>query len=161
MARRPRIRTPYPVPAVPAGSWRAAGGVFRKLTVVPAVPVRHFTRRERGPIAGNGISQGIISGSGAASVSVGPSGLGTRWYPQSVAIATKTGAADASTATVYLGAVVASNIVGQSYAGGGDSVGLAVPMMQPGDLLTVVWASGHPGDWASIQVVGDLEALVM
>jgi len=37
---------------------------------------------------------------------------------------------------------------------------LAVPMMQPGDLLIAVWTGGNPGDWASMAVIGDQEVAV-
>jgi hypothetical protein len=150
-----------PVPAVSGGSWRGAGNRFAKWVQPPPVPIQAYVNRGRGPIAGNGINAGVISGVGAATVSVGPSGLGCRWYPQSVSLATASGAADASTALVYLGAISNGNTVGTSYAAGGDQVGLAVPMMQPGDLLFVVWSAGTPGDWCSMQVIGDLEALTL
>lgn len=150
-----------PLPAGSAGSWRGAGNRFRKYVPPPPIPIQAYVNRGRGPIAGLGINAGIISAGGSATVSVGPSGLGCRWYPQSVSIATKTGAADASTCVFYLGSIANSNIVGTSYAGGGDQVGLAVPMMQPGDLLYAVWAGGTPGDWCSMQTIGDLEALTL
>lgn len=157
----PPRRTPYPVPAGRAGSWHAAGGLFRYLTHPPAIPIHHYTGRARGPIAGLGITQTVIGAGGGGTAKVGPSGLGTRWYPQSVTLSTKTGAADNSTATAYLGVLAASAIVGQSYAAGGDVIGLAVPMMQPGDLLYIVWSGGVVGDWASMQVIGDQEAMII
>jgi hypothetical protein len=156
--RGPRRLQPGPVPARAAGGW---GGGFRKWVQPPPIPIQMYQHTGRGPIAGNGINSGVISAGGSATVSVGPSGTGCRWYPQSVSLATATGAADASTALVYLGAIANGLVVGTSYAAGGDQVGLAVPMMQPGDLLLVVWSGGHPGDWANMQVIGDLEALTL
>jgi hypothetical protein len=150
-----------PIPAVGGGSWLGAGNRFAKLVHPPPVPIQAYRNRGRGPIAGLGINAGVIGAGGAATVSVGPSGLGCRWYPQSVSIATATGPADVSTAIAYLGAISNGNTVGTSYAAGGDVIGLAVPMMQPGDLLFIVWAGGHPGDWCSMQVIGDLEALTL
>lgn len=150
-------RPPRPVPAVAAGSWRAAGGRFIKLHVPPPVPIQAYTGRARAAIGPQGIAQTVIAAGGAGVVSVGPSGVGTRWYPQQVTIATATGPTDPSTAVFYLGAVASSQIVGTSSAGGGDTLGLAVPMMQPGDLLIAVWTGANPGDWASVTVIGDQE----
>lgn len=146
--------------ATPAGSWQAAGGVFRKLQARPPVPIGAYSGRARAPISGNGISQTVIAAGGAGVASVGPQGWGTRWYPQQVTIATATGVNDTSSAVFYLGAIAPSQIVGTSSAGGGDTLGLAVPEMQPGDLLIAVWAGGNPGDWASLTVIGDQEVSV-
>jgi hypothetical protein len=146
--------------AIPAGSWAAAGNRFRKLVMPPPVPIGKYTGRARAPIGGSGIDQTVIAAGGAGVASVGPQGWGTRWYPQQVTIATATGPNDTSTVIFYLGAIAPSQIVGTSSAGGGDTIGLAVPMMQPGDLLIAVWAGGNPGDWASITVIGDQEVSV-
>jgi len=101
-----------------------------------------------------------VGGGGSATVRIGPSGLGTRWYPQQCTLSTTTGPADTSTAIGYLGPVATpAQVVFTSYAGGGDTQGLAIPMMQPGDLLTVVWSGGHPGDYATLQIIGDQTVL--
>jgi hypothetical protein len=147
------------VPAIPAGSWQAARTGLRKLRVPPPVPIGAYTRKVAVQIGNNGIAQGVIAAGGAATVSAGPSGIGTRWYPQQVTLATKTGPNDTATATIYLGAVAPSNIVAQSYSAGGDVIGLAVPEMQPGDLLIAVWSGGTPGDWAQLAVIGQQEIL--
>ena len=149
-----------PPRAIPAGSWQAAGGVFAKLIPRAPVPIRRYGQRARAPIGNNGIDQTVIAAGGAGTASVGPQGWGTRWYPQQVTIATATGPNDTSTVTFYLGAIASSQIVGTSSAGGGDTIGLAVPMMQPGDLLIAVWTGGNPGDWASMAVIGDQEVAV-
>jgi hypothetical protein len=160
MPRR-RVSRLYPVPSIPAGSWRAAGNRF-------LVPLRRprqermesFTQVRTVQIGGNGIAGGVMSGSGTSTVTVGPSGYGTRWYPNQVNIATQTGAADASTCTFYLNVVGSGGFLGQSYAGGGDQVGLALPEMQPGDLLYAVWSGGHSGDWTQVTVIGNQDVLV-
>lgn len=127
----------------------------------PASPPQHaYTRKMTAPIAGNGVAQSQISG-GTATVRIGPAGIGTRWYPQQITLATTTGPADTSTAVGYLGPVAtSSSVIFTSYAGGGDVIGLAIPMMQPGDLLTVVWSGGHNGDWAQLVITGDQDVLV-
>ena len=63
---------------------------------------------------------------------------------------------DSSTAIGYLGppGEVAANILFQSYAGGGDVQGIAIPALQPGDFITCVWSGGHPGDTATLRIIG-------
>lgn len=162
MSRRSRLAAAMsasPVPAIAAGSWRAAGDVFAKLRRPPVTPLSAFNRTVQLAITGDGVAQTIVAASGIATLPIGPQGLGTRWYPQQVTIATQSGANDPSTCALYLNSTVFPPI-GQSYAGGGDSIGLAVPPMEPGDLLIAVWSGAKPGDWASITVIGSKDALV-
>lgn len=121
-----------------------------------------YQTQAQSQIGGYGVGATVVSGSGIATVQVGPSGLGTIWYPQSAVLSTTTGASDSSTAIGYLGppGEVAANILFQSYAGGGDVQGIAVPMMQPGDFITCVWSGGHSGDIATLRIIGALTALV-
>jgi len=158
MRTRPRRGQATPVPAIPASSWRGrrfAPAMLRP----PVVPQAAFTRRVRTDIGNSGVAQTVIAASGSGQVSVGPQGVGTVWYPKSCTVATQSGAADGSTATGYLNSVTTPPLF-QSYAGGGDTQGLAVPQMQPGDLLIILWSGGTPGNWASITVVGDMDALI-
>jgi hypothetical protein len=97
---------------------------------------------------------------GAASVSVGPQGLGTIWYPAQVVVSTTSSIAgtDNSVCNVYLGpANVPNNLLGTVIGGG--VLAAAVPPMSPGQYLTAVWTGGNPGDVASINVVGTMDAL--
>jgi hypothetical protein len=160
-------RTPPPrhrasqawMPTGAAGSWQAAGGVFSKWQRPDPVPMQAYTKTVRAPIGNNGRLPGIIQG-GAATIAIGPQGIGTRWYPKSVTIATQNGAADAGTAAGFFDTVLGQPIF-QSYACGGDTQGLAVPDMQPGDLLFVVFSNSSVpnGGWCSIVVIGDMDAL--
>jgi hypothetical protein len=120
-----------------------------------------FARVGHRQIGNDGISQGIIGAGGAATVTVGPQGYGTRWYPNQVGVATQSGAGDNSTTAFYLNVVGPGGFLGQSYAGGGDQPGFAVPEMQPGDLLYAVWAGGNPGDWCQVTVTGPMDYLTM
>lgn len=148
-----------PVPRVRgAGSWMPQIG-FRKMAIPKRPPVTAYTQTASAPIGANGQAQTIVSG-GTATVRVGPSGLGTRWYPNQCTLATTSGAADNSTAIGYLGPVATqSQVVFTSYAGGGDIQGLAIPAMQPGDLLTVVWSGAKNGDLATLVVIGQQQVL--
>jgi hypothetical protein len=54
---------------------------------------------------------------------------------------------------------VPANILFQSFAAGNDVQGIAVPMLQPGDFITCIWSGGHPGDVATLRIIGGLTAL--
>jgi hypothetical protein len=127
--------------------------------VTPSV-LRYRTQADS-QIGGFGVGQTLVSGSGAATVQVGPSGLGTLWYPQQAVLSTSSGVNDSSTAIAYLGpaGVVPANILFQSFSAGNDVQGIAVPVMQPGDFITCVWSGGHPGDVATLRIIGGLTAL--
>ena len=124
------------------------------------VPIGAYSQRITGIQLTGGQAQGKISGAGAATVSIGPTGLGTIWYPAQATISTTTGTADNSTCLIYLGAKGVPNLlVGQSYAAGADTVALAVPAMAVGQLLIAVWSGGNSGDLATINILGTMDAL--
>jgi hypothetical protein len=115
--------------------------------------------------AGGGATTGSVYGATLPAVappltlSVGPQGLGSAWYPAQVILSTSTGSLDTSTALVYLGVGgVPTTLVGQVFSGNGI-LALAVPPMQAGDLLLTTWQNGHPGDVASMNVIGTMDAL--
>lgn len=111
------------------------------------------------PIAG-GTAQTTVGSDGTATAQIAPQGLGTVWYPQQANVSTSTGAADSSTCAIYLGAVALGTLqVGQSYAGGGDTIGLSVPALAPGGLLIAVWSDAVPGDLATLSIIGTQDAL--
>lgn len=121
-----------------------------------------YQTQAQAQIGGYGVGQSQISGAGTATVQIGPSGLGTLWYPQQAVLSTTTGQNDSSTAIAYLGpaGAVPANILFQSLSGGADVQGVAVPMMQPGDFITCIWSGGHPGDVATLRIIGTLTALM-
>lgn len=97
---------------------------------------------------------------GTAQAAVGPQALGTIWYPAQATLNTTTGAADLSTAQVFLGSTgVPNNMVGQSYAAGQDTIGLAVPALAPGQLLICQWSGATPGAQATINIIGTMDVL--
>jgi hypothetical protein len=135
--------------------WRGTGQ-----QPIRRVPITSYTRViPNVPLTGGQV-QGTVSGAGTVTVQIGPHGLGNVWYPAAAVISTTTGANDNSTCMVFLGAQGVNNsLVGQSYAGGGDTIGLSVPSMTPGDLLICTWAGGSPGDTAYLNIVGTMDAL--
>jgi hypothetical protein len=135
--------------------WRGTG---MRRPLRPAIGA--YSQRLTGvPIAG-ATAQVTVQADGSATAQVAPQGLGTTWYPQQANISTSTGADDSSTCAIYLGASALNSLqVGQSYAGGGDTVGLSVPALTPGGLLIAVWTGGVPGDLATLSIIGTQDAL--
>jgi hypothetical protein len=93
------------------------------------------------------------------SLQVGPQGLGVTWYPAQVTLSTSTGPLDTATAMLWLGpSQTPTQLVGSVYTGNG-TVALAIPSMSPGQVLICQWTGGHPGDQASMNVIGNMDAL--
>lgn len=153
-ALRPRV---YPASA---GTWRAAGNQFTKVTAPPVIPVQSFTRRVSVPIGIDGQQTGIIGAGGTVSLQAGPQGIGASWALDQAGIATSVGALDTSTCAIYVGPqATAPYLVAQSYAGGGDAIGLAGYTLQPGEFVWAVWSSGSAGSSAQLKVSGIKNAL--
>ncbi len=146
----------YPVPA------RTGGRRARRWPTYTSnvVPQNHYTQTLTVSLSRAG--QTILDGTGSGTVAVGPSGVGAKWYPMTATFSTTTGPTDSSTAVLYSGFVSEATLLnGQGYHGGGDSAGLAVPQMTPGDLIVAQWTGGNPGDVAQLTIVGTQDALVI
>jgi hypothetical protein len=114
------------------------------------------------PIGPYGFAQGIVNGSGVCQLFVAPTGYRSTWELAQASVSTTTGAADASTVTLYAqppGTPSAFWQVGQSYAGGGDQIGLSGIKLVTGEVLYAVWAGGHPGDTASLILTGRMTVI--
>jgi hypothetical protein len=119
-----------------------------------------YTQRVRGPLQG-GYGTALVSGTGAATVTVGPTGVGTKWYVQQIGINTSVGPNDASTCAIYWGPMALLTLIGsQSYAGGGDSIG-GTWTLDPGYFIVAVWAGGTAGSLAALTVSGLQDQLVV
>jgi hypothetical protein len=104
----------------------------------------------------------VISGAGAARIQIGPQGLGTLWRATMAVVSTTTGAADTSTASIFIGASgAATEQGGQSYAGGGDTAGLNDALLYPGLYVIAVWAGAVSGATATMVVFGRQRALII
>lgn len=126
---------------------------------ITPVPVSSYRQVISGVPLTGGQVLGEIPAGGALTLSVGPQGLGTVWYPSQLTLSTTTGALDTSTALVYLGAQgVPTLLVGTVFSGNG-TVALAIPSMTPGQLLIVSWSAAHPADQAAMNVIGTMDAL--
>ena len=152
-----------------AGGWPAGWVVPAGTQVYRRVLPRHVPpgaflaagRQARVPIGPYGFAQGTVAG-GTVTLSVGPQGSGTSWDLAQVSVATTTGAVDPSTVAFYAqptGTVQAPWQVAQSYAGGGDQVGLAGIKLVPGERLYAVWSSAKNGDVATMILTGVMTVL--
>jgi hypothetical protein len=109
--------------------------------------------------AGAVYSAAITGVSQPLTLTAGPQGLGTTWYPAQVTVSTTTGVLDTSTAQVYLGtAGVPTQLIASVFSGNGVAA-VAIPPMQPGENVIVTWTNGHLGDIASFNVIGTMDAL--
>lgn len=159
--RFPGGEIPTQIKLILDAQYQKANKPIRPFRRTYSAPITRYTARATTPIA-NGYGTATVSAGGAATITIGPAGLGTVWYPQSAAIATTTGAADTSTCALYVGPIGTQTLIGgQSYAGGGDSVGLAVPPLYPGYFITAIWSGGHSGDLATLTLYGQQDALVL
>jgi hypothetical protein len=116
-----------------------------------------YTESVRSLIQG-GVSQQIVGSNGTAIITLGPQGVGTRWYPSQIQVATSTGPTDGSSVMLYRDFINAKQQIGQTLQGGGDTLGFTHDM-QPGNLIYAVWANAKPGDLATLTVHGDQVAL--
>lgn len=145
----------FPVPANPSGMWRRRGIGQRYRSPVPQSA---YQTVQTVPLIRTG--QAMVAG-GQAIVTMGPTGVGFKWYPSSASFSTSTGVADGSQVVMYAGFIAQSQLVdARVYNGGGDTAGLSVPVMVPGDLLIAVWAGAHNGDIAQMTLTGTQDALV-
>ena len=129
------------------------------------VPQGQYRIGPRTVITG-GYAAKTVPASGIVTIYCGPMGLGTIWYPQAVVINTSTGATDNSTCALYLtplengpNLAPSTQIGGQSYAGGGDTIGLAVPPLWPGLFIVAQWTGATVGALATMQVYGQQSVL--
>jgi hypothetical protein len=142
-----------------AGTWLAAGNRFTKLRMNPPLDIRAYRNKIQGVPLTGGQASGMIPASKTLTLSVGPQGLGTTWYPAQITLSTSTGVLDSSTAVIYLGSAgVPTAQVGSIFSGNGVAA-LAVPPLQPGDFIIVTWSSGHTGDTAALNIIGTQDAL--
>jgi hypothetical protein len=144
------------MPARRAGSQSARGLSAFRIRVPPMTAYR--TLLGNIPLTGGQV-QATVQANGVAQASIGPVGLGTVWYPTQAFVTTTSGIADVSTCTIYLGSVIQANLVGPATFGGFGSIALTVASLTPGALLIAVWQNGHPGDLATVNILGTQSVL--
>jgi hypothetical protein len=156
MPRWPRGQNP----ARYAGSSSRRGLVAGRRIVVPAM--QRYSRPVSGVQLQPGQGQTIVSAGGTATVSVGPSGSGTVWYPAQVTVSTTTGlltGLDTSLCSVYIGPAGTPVTLQGSVFGGNGVLAVALPPLSPGQFLVAVWSNAHPGDVAAVNITGTMDCL--
>jgi hypothetical protein len=154
-----RTLTPGAWPAR-AGTWAAAGRNTGKYVTPGTIPIQSYTGRQSAPIGISGQVSGVFGGTGDLTLRVGPLGIGTSWSLDQAGISTSVGASDSSTCAVYVGPqAIQSFLVAQSYAGGGDSIGLAGVTIQPGSFIWAAWSGGTDAAVATLLVTGTQSVL--
>lgn len=138
-----------------AGTYPQAAAV---ITAAAGDVISVFSGSSNGT-AGSVYGASVSGASAPLTLSAGPQGLGTVWYPAQVTLSTTTGVLDASTAQVYLGIGGVPTMLVASVFSGNGTAALAVPPMQPGELIIVTWTNGHAGDNATFNVLGTMDAL--
>jgi hypothetical protein len=137
-----------------APGWRGTGA--RPMT---AVPISRYTGVASGVPLTGGQASAVVPGSGTLTLSIGPQGLGTVWYPTQMTISTTTGLLDSSTASVYAGSgQVPNQLIAQVFSGNG-LVAQVPTLIMPGQTMIVTWTGAHAGDTAAINIVGTMDAL--
>jgi hypothetical protein len=97
----------------------------------------------------------VLSGTGAGTVSLGPTLPGVSWNPTAVAVVvTPISNSVTSVFKLYSGIAQASNFIAGSYTGDINSAGLGLSPMQAGQILTGVWSGGNPGATATMTLTG-------
>jgi hypothetical protein len=133
--------------------WRDTGA-----QPIRRVPIAAYTGQiSNVPLTGGQVQ--AKAGGATLTLTVGPQGLGTVWYPVQVTLSTSIGQLDTCTGTVYLGPqAIPISQVGAVFSGNG-TVALAIPSMSPGQLLTIQWTNATAGELCSANVIGTMSAL--
>jgi hypothetical protein len=160
-----------PMVRLPAGFHYQAVRNGRKLANMPGlggsgmqrmqpIPIGAYRGKYLGVPLSGGQVQAQVPAGGALTLSVGPQGIGTVWYPAQATISTTTGPLDTSTCKIYLGTQgVPVALVATVFPGGAGTAALAVPPMTPGQVLIFQWTGAHVGDIAAANIVGTQDAL--
>lgn len=151
-----------PAPNRRAGGWPPgmvvpAGSMVARQVTPRSVSPQMFTTPAQVPIGPYGFAQAKVTAGGTCQLFVGPAGFFTSWLLAQASIGTTTGANDSATAEFFAqpyGPPSPAQQIGQSYAAGGDQVGLSGIKLVTGEFLFVVWAGAKPGDTCTLVLSG-------
>lgn len=155
------------MPRWPRGLHQYAGGLpnlGQRSYRTPAPPLESYTGIQRQVPLNDGQAQAIVPASGTITVRIGPSGLGTVWYPAAVTVSTTSGVNDASVCNIYAGPaglVTPTTLLGTIPSGGAGVLAAAIPPLPVGWYLAAVWTGAVPGDVAAVNVTGSKDARVI
>jgi hypothetical protein len=139
-----------------AGSWAAAGGVFRALTRPPSPPITQFLHPVTVDIGNDGISpQVTFPASGTVQAQAGPQGVGASWSLAQATMSTSIGPLDTAEAALYVGpAALPQYLIAGNLQGGLSQYGLGGLGIPAGWFVIAVWTGGTTGATASLIVTG-------
>jgi hypothetical protein len=159
MARPVRAWSPFPLPkrAYP-GAGRGRGYMMPQR--VESAPPELFRNTSQSLQIDNAQAQGIMGANGSLTLSLGPAGMGTIWYPASVAVATSLGTADTSTCDIYIGPANTPVAIQGIIPSGNGVLAVAIPAMTPGLYIIAVWTGGKAGTNCYLNVTGVMTALM-
>jgi hypothetical protein len=146
--------------AATAGTWDASAG-FTKLTRPATLPIGAYSTPQTVDIGPNGVATPIaFSASSAATLQVGPQGIGETWSLDQCYLSTSIGQLDAASCSVYVGpAAIEGYLFTANLSGGGAQFSLGGAGLQVGDFVIAVWSGGTPGAVANLRVTGARTAL--
>lgn len=149
---------------IPAGlhpyAQSVSGSVRRPAQRVIPDDIFSYSRQVTGVPLQPSQAQTSISTAGTGTVTLGPTGTGTVWYPTQVNPSTTSGVNDSSTFELFIGPVgIPITLVGTLFPGGFGTIALAIPFLAPGLYLIGQWTGGNPGDVAALNVTGTMTAL--
>jgi hypothetical protein len=159
VARPVKTWSPFPLPkrAYP-GAGRGRGYMTpQRLSSAPPELYRNTSPSLQ---IENAQAQGIMNASGALTLSLGPAGMGTVWYPASAAVATSLGTADTSVCDIYIGPANTPVSIQGIINSGNGVLALAIPAMTPGLYVIASWKGGKSGTTCYLNVTGVMTALM-
>lgn len=159
---RPQGAGPVPIPAIPAGTWRASqpGKILRPATVAQ----QEYTQPQTVQVGPNGTGSPVtLSSTGIATSSVGPQGVGESWACDQCSVSTNKGQlGSTSTCTVYAGpAAIPAYQVAANLIGGGTQFALGGVTLTVGEYIWALWSGGATdgSEIAQLKVTGQRTAL--
>lgn len=150
----------------PKGLHEYAGGLFNYGQVRrfrPPLPIGLYQGIVSRVPLNDGQAQGIVPASGSITLAIGPSGIGTVWYPAAVTVSTTSGVNDPSVCNIYAGPTTLqtpTTLLGGGLPGGAGVLAAAVPPLPVGWVLTAVWTGAKPGDVAAVNITGSKDARI-
>jgi hypothetical protein len=144
----------------PSSQRAAMGAAARRIT---SARIEQYRNLINVPIGNEGNASGLLNGSGAGTLQVGPSGIGNAWYPVSIFAGTGTGIGninnDNSQCVVYAGTLTIMQNALQVLQPGTGLVGSLPASLTPGEYIYAVWTGGKAGDSIALNVNGMQDAL--
>jgi hypothetical protein len=158
VARPVKAWSPFPLPkrAYPgAGRGR---GYMTPQRLASAPPELYRTTSASLPISG-AQALGTTGSAGTATLSVGPAGMGTVWYPAAAITFTSAGITSTGLCQVYIGPAGYPTTLQGTILTGTGTLALALPSISPGLYIIAVFSGYQSGTEVSLNVTGIMTVL--